>query len=128
MQNAMWLASVFGPLMVINGLWMLFYQDNMSKVMTSIKNTPAAFHCNAMVHLLLGLAVVSQFNVWAMNISVLVTLLGWAMIVRGVMALFVPQMLVKMMMGKGSNMKAWGVIGLIWGLLLCWMAFWMVQV
>ncbi|MGE0670634.1 MAG: hypothetical protein AB7H48_01725 [Parachlamydiales bacterium] len=125
MQNAMWLASIFGPLMVINGLWMLFYHDNISKIMTSIKNTPALFHCCAMINLLLGLAIVSQYNMWMMALPVFVTLLGWWLIIRGVMSLFVPQMMIKMMMGKGVNTKAWGVVTFVWGLLLCWLAFWM---
>lgn len=125
MQNVMWLASVFGPLMVINGLWMLFYHENMTKILTSIKNTPAIFHCNAMVNLLLGLAIVSQFNVWSMTLSIFVTLLGWCLILRGVMALFVPQVLMKVMMGKAANVKTWAVITFVWGLLLCRFAFWM---
>ncbi len=124
MQNAMWLASIFGPLMVINGLWMLFYHENISKIMTSVKNTPALFHSCAMINLLLGLAIVSQYNMWMMALPVFVTLLGWLLIIRGVMALFVPQMMLKMMIGKGANTKVWGFVTFIWGLLLCWLAFW----
>ncbi|MBI3237083.1 MAG: hypothetical protein HYZ48_05240 [Chlamydiales bacterium] len=97
----------------------------MAKIVTSIKNTPAIFHLGAMVNLVLGLIIVSQFNMWSASITVLVTLLGWGMILRGVMALFVPQMLIKIMMGKSSNMKTWSFITLIWGILLSWLAFWM---
>lgn len=125
MQNAMWLASIFGPLMVINGLWILFYHENMSKIITSIKNTPALFHSNALLSLLMGLAIISQFNMWSTSLAVFVTLLGWCLIVRGVLSLFVPQMMMKIMMGKGANDKAWGVITFVWGVLLCWLAFWM---
>ena len=125
MQNALWLASIFGPFLAINGLWMLFYHENFSKIMTSIKNTPAIFHSGAMINLLIGLTILSQFNMWAMNLMVLVTVLGWCMVVRGVMALFVPQMFMKLIMGKSDKLKTWGVIHLVWGLLLCWLAFWM---
>ncbi len=83
------------------------------------------FHLCAMFNLLIGLTLVSQFNVWSMTLSVFVTLLGWWMIIRGVMALFVPQVLMKLCMGKGNSMKICGVVELVWGLLLCWYAFWM---
>ncbi len=125
MQNALWLASIFGPFLVINGLWQLFYHENMMKVTTSMKNTPAVFHLCAMINLLLGLAVLSQFNMWAMSLMVFVTLLGWMFVVRGVMALFVPQMFIKIMCGKADRVKTMGVIHFVWGLLLCWLAFWM---
>lgn len=125
MQNALWLASIFGPFLVINGLWMLFYHENMMKVMSSVKNTPAVFHCSAMICLLLGLTVLSQFNMWSMSLMVFVTLLGWALVARGVMALFVPQMLMKLTAAKADRIKTWGVIHFVWGLLLCWLAFWM---
>ena len=36
MQNAMWLAAIFGPYLVIHGLWTIFYHDNMSKIWTSL--------------------------------------------------------------------------------------------
>jgi hypothetical protein len=124
MHNAIWLASIFGPLMVINGLWMMFYHENVSKIFTSVKNTPALFHCCSMKNLLVGLTVVSLFNVWSMTLPVLVTLLGWWLIFRGVMALFIPQMMIKLMTGKGMNTKVWALLTFVWGILLSWLAFW----
>lgn len=125
MQNALWLASIFGPFLVITGLWTLFYHDNMMKVMTSLKNTPSVFHVGALINLLLGLTVLSEFNVWSSTLTVFVTLLAWFLIVRGVLALFVPQIFVKLVMGKADRVRFWGIVHFIWGILLCWLAFWM---
>jgi hypothetical protein len=124
MQNAIWLAAVFGPYLIIRGLWMLFYHENTGKIWTSIKNTPAVFHLGAVITLWLGLAVVNTYNIWMMNLTFFVTLLGWVMLVKGVFALFLPQVYFKTMMHSAS-IRVWGVIGIIWGLLLCWLAFWM---
>src|SRR5690242_2315734 len=122
MQNAMWLAAIFGPYLVIHSLWMLFYHDNLQKVWTSIKSTPAVFHLGAAVTLWIGLAAVNTYNVWVANLAFFVTLLGWVLVIRGVFALFVPQLFLKWMAHKHAS-KAWGVITLVWGLLLCWLAF-----
>jgi hypothetical protein len=125
MQNAMWLASIFGPFMTIMGLWMLLYSDNLIKVWNSIKGSPASFYFSGVMNLLIGLTVLSQYDMWSWDAYVLVTLLGWVMVVRGVMALFVPQLLIQLTMSNTSFMKAMGIIPLVWGLALCWLAFFM---
>lgn len=124
MQNAVGLATIFGPFMVIHGLWLLFYQANVSKIMASIRNTPATFYCAALVNLLLGLTIISQFNIWTPSLPLFVTLLGWWLIVRGIFSLFVPQAFLKIMMSSPNSSRIGGVLTLIWGLLLCWLAFW----
>lgn len=118
----MWLASIFGPYLVIHGLWMIFYHENMSKIWTSIKNTPSIFHLTAAIFLWVGLAAVNTFNVWTMSSTVFVTLLGWILILRGVAALFLPQLYIKIAMNP-SMMKLWGIVGLLWGLIVSWLAF-----
>ncbi|MBS0621273.1 MAG: hypothetical protein JSS61_07460 [Verrucomicrobia bacterium] len=123
MQSAMGLASIFGPYLLLMGLWMLFYHDNVTKVCTSLKNNPATFCLGGMINLIIGLAVLSQYNVWMWNLAVLVTLFGWWQLVRGVMVLFFPQVLMKCSTGGGSYAKGKGLIPLVWGVLLCYMAF-----
>jgi len=104
---------------------MLLYVDNMMKVWTSIKNTPAAFYISSTINFLVGLAILSQYDMWSMDVLVLVTLLGWVMVIRGVLGLFVPQLLLQMTLGNASFMKVMGIIPLAWGVALCWVAFFM---
>lgn len=120
----MMVASVFGPLLLIIGIWMLFYCDNMAKVCTSCKNTPACQYMWGVMNMLFGLVVINMYNMWGWNLAALVSLLGWVMLIRGVLALFAPHMLMKM----GTKDKGWckvkGIIPLVWGFGLCWLAFW----
>jgi hypothetical protein len=125
MQNAMWLASIFGPFLMILGIWMLFYRDNMMKVCNSIKSTPGLLYFSGILNLLIGLIVISEFSFWSWGLTVLVTLLGWALLVRGLMIFFLPQFLLKKTMGDGEMLRVKGVIILIWGFGLTWLAFWM---
>ena len=121
MQHAMLVASIFGPFLFFIGLWMLFYHENMMKVITSMKNTPAAFYLIGAVNLFLGLIVVNEYNVWDWSSAVLVTLLGWVLIIRGLLCLFVPQAFVKPATSHPSWAKLKGVIPLVWGILLFWL-------
>ena len=125
MQNAVWLSSIFGPLLVILGLWMLAYGDNVVKVMASFKSTPSAFYLNGVVNLLIGLTIISQYNVWMWNVSVFLTLLGWGNLIRGILVFFIPQLLIKHTMTSHSFIKGVGIVPLVWGLILCWVAFFM---
>lgn len=123
MQYAMWFASVFGPLLLILGVWMVFYRDNMNKVQTSIKTNPGILYVLAIINLVFGLTIVNCYNEWVGNITILVTLLGWLFLVHGICCLFFPQLVVKQWI-KNKHFSIRGLVGLVWGLLLCWFAFW----
>jgi uncharacterized protein YjeT (DUF2065 family) len=116
------LASIFGPFLAILGIWRLLYAENFNKVITSIKNTPGALYLQGIFNLLIGLFIVNEYNVWDMHIPVLITLLGWVMIAKGVLSLFVPQAMLKIMTHK-TFLQSWGLVPLIVGLILCWFAF-----
>lgn len=117
------IASVFGPFMVILGLWMLLFSDNLVKIWSSLKSNHAAFFLMGIINLLLGLYIINQYHVWSWSKATLVTLLGWFLVLRGIMSLFVPQVLVKYTMTEASLAKVVGLIPFIWGMILCWYAF-----
>ena len=116
----MLVAAIFGPFLFFLGLWMLFYHENMTKVITSMKNTPAAFYLIGAMNLFLGLIVVNEYNVWDWSAAVLVTLLGWVLIARGLLCLFVPQAFIKPAV-QNSWSKLKGLVPLVWGILLFWL-------
>ncbi len=124
MQSTMWIPTIFGPFFIIIGLWCLCYHENMMKVVTSIKNTPAALYLWSAINLFLGLLVINTYNVWVANWSLLVTLLGWGLLVRGLLGLFMSQGILTMHWGNQSWLKVWSIITLLWGLGLCYIAFW----
>lgn len=126
MENAaMWLASIFGPLLVILGLWMLLYSDNLMKVMSAIKGSAGIFYYSSVFNLLVGFTVLSQYDLWEWNALVFVTILGWFMVIRGIMGLFVPKLLMDILMGNPGFTRVSGIIPLIWGLILSWIGFFM---
>jgi hypothetical protein len=111
--------------LMIIGVWMLFYHENMMKVCTSCKNTPVAQYIMGIINMIVGLVILNTYNMWAWNLPLLVTLLGWVTLVRGVMALFIPHLLTKLSMSDPGWLKVKGIIPLVWGFGLCWLAFWM---
>lgn len=123
-QKALWIATVFGPFLVIVGIWMLSRRDIVIKAYTSVKSTPAVMYLRSVLNILLGLFVINQYNMWMSNAYLIVTLLGWGLLVRGLVTLFAPQFAIKAGMSDEKVVQARGVIPLVWGLLLMWLAFW----
>ena len=126
MANAIQMASIFGPFLMIMGVWQLFYQENMLKALTSCKNNPAVFCTHGLINLLIGLTVLTQYGLWNWNLALLVTLFGWVQLIRGLMVFFLPQLLIKLFMKDKNWLRFKGVIPIVWGFGMCWLAFWMV--
>lgn len=123
MSSAIIIAQIFGPFLAIVGLWMLLFSDNHAKVMTAIKNSAAAQYGLSVGHLLWGLIIISLFNVWEGSMLLLVTLLGWALFVRGVLGLYMPHFIAKYFFMNQSYTRFSGILPLVWGLLLIWIGF-----
>lgn len=122
MDQLILIASVFGPYQFIIGLWMLLHKKNCEKICDSVRKSPAAIYLMGWSSLLLGLFIIYGYNFWVMNISIFVTLLGWAYFIRAIIILFVPQVYLK----TETKEKAWitsgAVLRIIWGVALIWIA------
>ncbi len=125
MDTAMMMARIFGPFLAIWGLWMLLYGDNVVKIMTSIKNSPAALYCNSIITMFLGIYMIANYNMWMSNIFFFVTLLGWVLFLRGLLGLFMPHLVVRLLMTHTSWMKTMGIVPFVWGLILIWAGYYM---
>lgn len=123
MDSAVMLAKVFGPCLAIIGIWMLLYTDNLLKILTSMKNSPAAFYNSAVLNLVVGLFIVTSYNGWRMDVFVFVTLLGWVFFIRGLLGFFLPQVIIKLYFDKNSWTKVMGIVPLLWGIILIWAGF-----
>ncbi len=118
----MGVATIFGPFLMILGIWMLCYQANVKKVITSVKSTPGLMYVMGIINTLIGLAVLSTFNMWMPNLTILVTLFGWVIFLRGLLVFFAPQMLFSKTVTSPGYLKIKGVVFVVWGFGLSWIA------
>ena len=125
MTSALMIAKIFGPYLAIVGLWMLLFGDHAAKIATAIKNSPAAQYGSAVLNLLLGLVIISSYNMWSANMMIFVTLLGWVMFIRGVLGLYMPHFVVNMLLSNRGWSKVMGIVPFIYGLILIWLGFYM---
>ena len=125
MQNAMWLASVFGPMLFLLGLWVLVRRDDAEKLWSSVKSTPGLFYMGGMINLLIGLAVLNTYREWSMHLIVLVTLLGYVQLIRGLLVFFAHDVAMKLhtKIMKQRHFHLFGIIPFVWGIGLMCAAF-----
>ncbi|NNM43613.1 MAG: hypothetical protein HKM07_04655 [Chlamydiae bacterium] len=119
METIHWLATMFGPLLIVRGIWTsVFASRHVKKVAKDHHDA----HCGLLgfFNLVLGLLILSLYNHWSMTMPVLITILGWAFVIRAISILFLPHICeVK----KANAYKIIGIVLVIWGIAISSIGF-----
>ncbi|HQT82796.1 MAG TPA: hypothetical protein PLW99_01460 [Candidatus Paceibacterota bacterium] len=84
-------AQLFGLAILIIGLAMLVNRRAMLTLMRELLDNRALLYLAGVMSLFLGIIVILTHNVWSGGaLVVLVTLLGWALLLRACLILFLP--------------------------------------
>jgi len=125
MYLSLFLAQVIGLYLFLTALAMLVHQHRFKKTNTDLLNNQLLITLTGGILLILGLLIVVDHNVWVPDWPVLITIIGWIMLLTGLMRLFVPDAYVKMskdMQGKlVYTLGCW--VRLFVGIYLIWAGF-----
>lgn len=127
MENALALAKVMGPMYVIFGLSVLIYLPSWRKLLDRFVDDHFSAFTLFFVMGVLGLVSVNMYNVWEWNVWLLVTLTGWALIVKSAFYMLLPGNVVKKVLA--AKKYNWllvldGILALVLGCVLGYYAFW----
>ncbi len=123
MFNPIEISRVFGPLLIIMGVWSLLYQNNVKKVSEAFKKNVAIHYLGALINLIIGLLVIYSSPNWGFHLTVLVTILGWVFFLKGLIFFILPNFFIKIFSQKKSVYMLSGLISIIWGLAFVWFTF-----
>ncbi len=115
----MFLAKLFGAVYVAVGLGMLFSPKYYSKAVKEMVKEYGMMYFGGAVALVVGLAIVLHHNVWQ-GWPILVTVLGWAALVKGFALLIFPEWMSKFtkhFFKSAESLGWWGFFVLTLGLL-----------
>ena len=94
MDRSKYIARLMGPVMLIIGIGMiggmLTQGDDYSSLLKEFIGSRALIFITGVLALVAGLAVVNAHNLWVRDWRVLVSILGWLLIVRGISNLVFP--------------------------------------
>jgi hypothetical protein len=124
---SVFLARLFGLSLTIVAVWMLADEPDLGATIQALPLDRPAILLLSLMCIASGLAVVLGHQVWSGGIApVLVTLVGWLLLVRGVVLLFLPpsllERIVAALVGTGW-LYASGVVALGLGLILTYAGF-----
>lgn len=122
MSAAIGLAGIFGPLLVILGIWSLLFSQHQKKVLDDLKKSPALFHFGSVVNLFIGIVIVSCSS-WHGNETFLVPLFGWFQVVRSLIGIFLPKFYQQSFNWSRGVCIFMSFVLIIWGLGMCRVAF-----
>jgi hypothetical protein len=72
--------------------------------------------------LVFGMVLVTFHNLWVKNWIVLITIVGWMALLKGIMLIMFPKA-ISHFKGMYKNIKVWGIIMLVLGLLFGYFGF-----
>lgn len=89
-----YLAEVWGISIVVVSLACLIKDGQLKRLFVSLE-TEDNFFLWGLISLVIGIAMILAYNVWASNWQVIITILGWLALIKGLALLFAPGMLKK---------------------------------
>lgn len=91
MERSTFIARLLGPFFLVSGLGMLLNRSVYQVLITEALLSPALLYLSGLLALSAGLAIVNLHNTWTGGWRVVVTVIGWLMLVGGTIRMLVPQ-------------------------------------
>lgn len=82
-MSTIFLATVIGWYLVITSLFLLLRHTQVKSIMADIVDHRALFFMVALLTLIIGLLIVVSHNVWVWGWPVVITILGWLVLLSG---------------------------------------------
>jgi hypothetical protein len=130
MATSKYIARLMGPVLLIIGIGMVMGMltegDAYSSLLKEFIGSRALIFVTGVLALVAGLAVVNAHNHWVADWRVIVTVLGWLMILRGIMNLVFPitvQNLGDRMIASHAGVLAGAAVTIVLGAILSIMGY-----
>jgi hypothetical protein len=126
MTTSIFLARLLGPLLLVVGAGILINPKPFHTVAGEVVRSMTLVLLFGVFDFAAGLAIVLTHNVWAPNWRVLITLLGWLMLIRGTVRILAPELIMgyaKTLLRNKQVMPVAGIVTAVLGLVLCYFGF-----
>ena len=125
MDISIYLARVFGLYLIVACLAMLINRKHLPKILAGFSDNLGLVVFSGFIHLFLGLLVVVAHNIWTPDFRGLVTLMGWAGVVKGGLRMLAPTKISRFgeEFAGGKKLVVWGLIWLAVGVYLLYSGF-----
>jgi hypothetical protein len=91
MPTSIFLAKLLGPILLVAGIAMLVNRRGLDAIAQELWGSPLLLLLLGIIDFAVGLAIVLTHNVWVADWRVIITLLGWLLMVRGAVRMLTPE-------------------------------------
>ena len=122
MQTSIFLARLLGPLLLVPGIGILVNPAAFRAMAGEVVRSVTLMYLFGLVDLAGGLAIVLTHNVWIASWRLLITLIGWILLIRGAVRVVVPRTVMEhaqKLVGNGQIYPPMGGVLVVLGLVLC---------
>ena len=117
MENAMvlsiFLAKTIGLYLVIVSTALMLKADEFKPMMLEMLKNPSLVSFSGILTLIFGILIVVSHNIWVMDWRVIITILGWLTLLKGIMRLFYPEFVMKKATKCVENKASYNIMMLI---------------
>jgi hypothetical protein len=126
MQVSVFLARLLGPLLLLPGVGLLVNPRAFRIMASEVVGSITLVYLFGLIDFAAGLAIVLVHNVWTVNWRVLITLIGWLLLIRGAARILITDTLMgyaETVIRKKQLYAVSGGVLVILGLVLCYFGY-----
>lgn len=123
-MNINYLAEVWGISTVLISLALLIKDKHLKKLFSAIE-TEESFFFWGFISTVIGVAMILNYNVWEWNWQIVITLLGWMALLKGIFLLFCTELMKKYARKINDEkwLPIWLLILVFFGLIITYWGF-----
>lgn len=121
------LFQLIGIVYTAAGLGMIMNPDYYRKIVDSFDDNPALIYITSLMMIVAGFVLVTFHNIWVADWTVVITILGYAILIKAVAMLLFPRELMKFskdLVKKVKNIRLYATVALAIGLGLLYLGIW----
>jgi len=96
METSIFLAKLLGPLLAIVALSILMNGNTFNHILKEFPKSSYVLYLSGLMAYAMGALIVLNHNVWVMDEFVIITVLGYLALVKGILILLFPDGMVKL--------------------------------
>jgi hypothetical protein len=112
-QPVVFIARLIGPLFVVLGVGILLNQAVYADMIGQAVLIPVLIYLTGMLALTAGVAMLNGYHAWTVDWRVVITILGWIMVIAGIVRIVLPAVTAVLAIGLYSGSSAMPIVAVI---------------
>jgi uncharacterized membrane protein len=97
MERSVFIAKIFGLCYLILGIGLLANRKTFKRIIEDFCKNEALVLYGGLIAFVVGVVIILTHNVWAANWTIIITLIGWAGLIKGIWMIVFPDSVHKLM-------------------------------